>query len=419
VKSQSICKVLGRAEAEFANLILAKLKSRYRKGNICTFQAVAEVSSPLSNDEIGPSRVFIVQSPFIQKLRIISCFVFSNQPDRSNTHKMKALITGGAGFVGSHLADALIREGHLVTVLDDLSTGSMSNIQHLKGDSNFSYVIESMMEKSLLAELVDQADVIFHLAAAVGVRLIVESPVRTIETNVQATELLLKLAAKKRKKVLLTSTSEVYGKSQKIPFNENGDLVMGPTVRGRWSYACSKAIDEFLAIAYHKEKDLPVVVVRLFNTVGPRQTGTYGMVLPRFVHQALTRQPITIYGDGEQTRCFGYVGDVVQALIALVKLPEAEGQVYNIGSDEEVSILKLAETVRQVTNSDSKIEFRTYADVYGDDFEDMNRRVPDLSKIRAAIGYETTKDLRGIITSVQDHLLEKLTTEMELRASAG
>ena len=317
---------------------------------------------------------------------------------------MQILITGGAGFIGSHLADALIARGDSVTVLDDLSTGSIANIRQLKGCERFQYVIDSVMNKSLLAELVDEADVVAHLAAAVGVRLIVESPVRTLDTNIRATELVLQAAAKKKKKVLITSTSEVYGKSEKFPFNENDDLVMGPPVRGRWSYACSKAIDEFLALAYHRERNLPAVVVRLFNTVGPRQTGAYGMVLPRFVTQALAGQPITVYGDGNQSRCFTWVGDVINALVRLLELPGAEGNIFNVGSDEEISINDLAGIVKEVTGSSSPIRFLSYDEAYGADFEDMVRRVPDLTKIREAIGFSHSKDLRQIVEAVTESI---------------
>jgi len=317
---------------------------------------------------------------------------------------VQILITGGAGFIGSHLADALIARGDSVTVLDDLSTGSIANIRQLKGCERFQYVIDSVMNKPLLAELVDEADVVAHLAAAVGVRLIVESPVRTLDTNIRATELVLQAAAKKKKKVLITSTSEVYGKSEKFPFNENDDLVMGPPVRGRWSYACSKAIDEFLALAYHRERNLPAVVVRLFNTVGPRQTGAYGMVLPRFVTQALAGQPITVYGDGNQSRCFTWVGDVINALVRLLELPGAEGNIFNVGSDEEISINDLAGIVKEVTGSSSPIRFLSYDEAYGADFEDMVRRVPDLTKIREAIGFSHSKDLRQIVEAVTESI---------------
>jgi UDP-glucose 4-epimerase len=320
---------------------------------------------------------------------------------------MRALITGGAGFVGSHLAETLIERGHDVTVLDDLSTGSIRNVSHLKGQPGFHYVIDSVMEKALLAELVDDCDVVFHLAAAVGVRLIVESPVRTLHTNVRGTELVLEAAAKKRKKVLLTSTSEVYGKSNKIPFAEDDDLLIGPPICGRWSYACSKAMDEFLALAYHREKGLPVIIVRLFNTVGPRQVGTYGMVLPRFVNWALAGKPITIYGDGNQSRCFGWVRDIAAALADLSETEGVEGSVYNIGSAEEVTINQLAELVKEVTGSSSPIVHVSYESAYGGDFEDMRRRMPDLSRIRAAIGYAPTKTLREIVEAVAQNFRDQ------------
>jgi len=316
---------------------------------------------------------------------------------------MRALITGGAGFVGSHLAEALLRGGAEVAVTDDLSTGSIDNIEHLKGLKNFSYTIDTLLNRPHLAELVDRADVIFHLAAAVGVRLIVESPVRTIETNVKGTELVLELAAKKAKKVVLTSTSEVYGKANKIPFGEDDDLVLGPTVKGRWSYACSKALDEFLAIAYWKEKRVPVVIGRLFNTVGPRQTGRYGMVIPSFVQQALSGGPITVFGDGSQSRCFAWVGDVVNALIRLSEHPAAVGQVFNVGADTEVTIQDLAEMVKKETGSSADITLVPYEKAYEEGFEDMHRRVPDLTKIRRLIGYEPTVGLAEILRRVTTH----------------
>jgi UDP-glucose 4-epimerase len=324
---------------------------------------------------------------------------------------MRALITGGAGFVGSHLAEQLIQRGHEVSILDDLSTGSIRNINHLKHQPGFRYTIASVMEQAVLAELVDDCDLVFHLAAAVGVRLIVESPVRTLETNVRGTELVLRAAAKKRKKVLITSTSEVYGKSNKIPFEEDDDLVIGPPVRGRWSYACSKAMDEFLALAYYREKQLPVVIVRLFNTVGPRQVGTYGMVLPRFVTWALSGKPITIHGDGKQSRCFGWVGDVTSALVQLSETEGTNGSVFNLGSDEEVTINDLAELVKDVTASDSPIVHVSYEDAYGKHFEDMRRRVPDLRRIREAIGYTPTKSLREIVHAVAAHCQEQVNPE--------
>ena len=296
---------------------------------------------------------------------------------------MRVLITGGAGFIGSHLAEAYLARGDEVFVLDDLSTGSIDNIRHLKANPRFHYTIESVHHGPTVAELVDQCDVVFHLAAAVGVRLIVESPVRTIETNVHGTEVVLAKANKKKKKVLIASTSEVYGLSDQVPFREDGNLVLGPTTKGRWSYACSKAIDEFLALAYWREQKLPTIIVRLFNTVGPRQTGQYGMVVPTFVKQALTGRPITIYGDGCQTRCFTHVGDVVRALVALMDHPGAVGEVFNIGSGEEVAIRALAERVKVLTHSGSEIVSIPYELAYGEGFEDMPRRVPDLAKIEA------------------------------------
>ena len=321
---------------------------------------------------------------------------------------MRALITGGAGFVGSHLAEALLNQNAFVTVIDDLSTGSITNIRHLKGRSGFSYVIDTVMDHSLMAELVDAADVIYHLAAAVGVRLIVESPVRTIETNVSCTEAVLTLAAKKQKKVLIASTSEVYGKSTAIPFREDGDLVIGNTTRGRWSYACSKTLDEFLGLAYWKEKKVPVVVFRLFNTVGPRQTGRYGMVLPTFVQQALKNEPITVYGDGQQSRCFTWVGDAVRAIIDLSLHPQAVGQVFNIGSEQEVTIMDLAKMVRDVARSSSEITLVPYDQAYEEGFEDMGRRVPDLSKIRNLIGYKPTVDLPNIVAQVVEYYRQQV-----------
>lgn len=313
---------------------------------------------------------------------------------------MRILITGGAGFIGSHLADAYLQRGDDVLVIDDLSTGTIENIRHLKDNPRFHYTIDSVHNQPVTAELVDQSDVIFHLAAAVGVKLIVESPVRTIETNVRGTEVILALANKKKKRVLIASTSEVYGLSADVPFREDGNLVMGATTKGRWSYACSKAIDEFLALAYWREKKLPTTIVRLFNTVGPRQTGRYGMVIPTFVKQALAGRPITVYGDGKQTRCFGYVGDVVGALIKLMDQSEAVGQVYNIGSNEEISIVKLAEKVRELTNSNSEIVFVPYDEAYEEGFEDMPRRVPDISKINKLVGFRPDMSLEGILESV-------------------
>jgi UDP-glucose 4-epimerase len=316
---------------------------------------------------------------------------------------LRVLITGGAGFIGSHLADAYLQRGDEVLIIDDLSTGTIENIRHLKNNPRFQYTIDSVHNQPVTAELVDQCDVVVHLAAAVGVKLIVESPVRTIETNVRGTEVVLALANKKQKRVLVASTSEVYGLSTDVPFKEDGNLVMGATTKGRWSYACSKAIDEFLALAYWREKKLPTTIVRLFNTVGPRQTGRYGMVIPTFVRQALAGRPITVYGDGKQTRCFGYVGDVVGALIKLLDTSESVGQVYNIGSSEEISIAKLAEKIKELTNSDSEIVFVPYDEAYEEGFEDMPRRVPDTSKIKKLVGFEPKMKLEGILQSVIDY----------------
>lgn len=316
---------------------------------------------------------------------------------------MRALITGGAGFVGSHLAETLLNQNATVTVIDDLSTGRMNNISHLKKHVGFNYVIDTVMNRRLMAELVDEVDIIFHMAAAVGVRLIVESPVRTIETNVKATEIVLELAEKKSKKVLIPSTSEVYGKGTAFPFREDGDLTLGSTTKGRWSYACSKMLDEFLGLAYWKEKHVPVVVFRLFNTVGPRQTGRYGMVLPNFVQQALSGKPITVFGDGKQSRCFTWVGDAVRAIIDLSQHPEAVGNVFNIGNEHEVTILELAELVKEITKSSSEIVFVSYDKAYEEGFEDMGRRVPDLTKIQNLIGYKQTVSLPNIIGQVADY----------------
>ena len=313
---------------------------------------------------------------------------------------MRALITGGAGFIGSHLAEALLRRGNDVTVIDDLSTGSFANIEHLKEQRGFSYVIDSILNRPLMAELVDSADVVYHLAAAVGVRLIIDRPVHTIETNIMGTELVLGLAAKKRKRVLIASTSEVYGKTNVVPFTEDSDIVLGPTVKSRWGYACSKAIDEFLALAYWKEQRVPVVIVRFFNTVGPRQTGRYGMVIPTFVKQALTGRPITVFGDGEQTRCFTWVGDAVGAVIDLAGLDEATAQVFNVGSDEEVSIGQLARLVKDITRSSSPIVYVPYQQAYEEGFEDMQRRVPDIGKVRQLIGYAPSMTLAKILHEV-------------------
>ena len=320
---------------------------------------------------------------------------------------MKALITGGAGFVGSHLAERLLAQGHEVLVLDNLSTGSIDNIAHLKQQRAFSYVVDTITNEPVLAEMIDRSDVVFHLAAAVGVKLIVEQPVHTIETNVHGTEVVLKHANKKKKLVFIASTSEVYGKSTAVPFREAADLVLGPTSKHRWAYACSKLIDEFLALAYWKERKLPVVIVRLFNTVGPRQTGQYGMVLPTFVRQALAGHPITVFGDGKQSRSFTYVGDVVDALVRLAVEPRAVGEVFNIGNTGEVTIGDLAIRVKEMTGSSSPINYVPYDEAYEAGFEDMPRRVPDISKVRDLIGFEPKLELDGIIQMVIDHVRQR------------
>ncbi|MCB2192783.1 MAG: GDP-mannose 4,6-dehydratase [Deltaproteobacteria bacterium] len=319
----------------------------------------------------------------------------------------RALITGGAGFIGGHLIKHLLSLGQQVEVIDDLSTGSIENIEPFKNSPEFSYTVADMREVPLLAEMVDRADVVYHLAAAVGVRLIVESPVKTIETNVGCTETVLKLANKKGKKVVIASTSEVYGKNDTVPFREDHDLVMGPTSKSRWSYACSKAIDEFLALAYWRARGLPVVVARLFNTVGPGQTGRYGMVLPSFVRQALSGKPITVYGDGTQSRCFSAVDEVVHCLSALAETPEAVGQVVNVGSTQEVSILGLAEMVKKLTQSDSPIKMIPYEEAYEEGFEDMPRRMPDVSKLRELVGFAPEMDIEQVVRSVIRYYRER------------
>lgn len=320
---------------------------------------------------------------------------------------IRALITGGAGFIGSHLAEHLVSQGQSVHAVDDLSTGSIENLDSLKNNPNFAYTIADVREEQTLAELVDRSDVVYHLAAAVGVRLIVESPVRTIETNVGCTEVVLKMANKKGKKVIVASTSEVYGKNDAVPFSEENDLVLGPTSKARWSYACSKAIDEFLALAYWRARRLPVVVTRLFNTVGPRQTGRYGMVLPNFVRQALMGQPVTVFGDGKQSRCFSSVDEVVQALAALADCPDAVGQVVNVGSAQEISIGELAELVKQMTQSDSQIVYVPYEQAYEEGFEDMARRVPDVSKLNSLLGFTPQKNIQDIVEAVIAYYRER------------
>ncbi|MGH9685837.1 MAG: NAD-dependent epimerase/dehydratase family protein [Candidatus Acidiferrales bacterium] len=321
---------------------------------------------------------------------------------------MQVLVTGGAGFIGSHLAEHWISQGHEVWAIDDLSTGSVENISAIRSHPRFHFQAGDVMERSPLAELVDRCDVIYHLAAAVGVKLVVESPVRTIRTNVGATELLLELASKKRKMVVIASTSEVYGKSTKIPFCEEDDLVLGPTTHGRWSYACSKAIDEFLALAYWREKRLPVIVARLFNTVGARQTGRYGMVLPNFVSAALRNEPIRVFGTGTQSRCFADVRDVVRGLASLALCDRAVGEVFNIGNDQECAIEELARRVRDQLGSTSPITNVPYELAYGVGFEDMMRRVPSLKKIEGMIAYRPSYELPEIIERVADYLRPRM-----------
>jgi len=320
---------------------------------------------------------------------------------------VRYLITGGAGFIGSHLAERLLERGDHVALLDNLSTGSMENIRHLKTSSQMEYHLDSIENRHLVAELVDDADVVVHLAAAVGVRLIVESPVRTIETNVNGTQLILEAAAKKRKLVLTASTSEVYGKSTQVPFREEADLVLGPTTKGRWCYAASKALDEFLALSYWKEKKVPVIVVRLFNTVGPRQTGRYGMVLPNFVRQALDNAAISVYGDGKQSRCFCDVRDTVHALIKLMDSDRAVGEVINVGNTEEITIEDLARRVKQRTGSSSAVEYIPYDQAYEPGFEDMMRRVPSVEKLQSITGFRPQTPLDEIIDRVASHMREK------------
>jgi UDP-glucose 4-epimerase len=320
---------------------------------------------------------------------------------------MRALITGGCGFIGSHLAEALLDRGDAVTVVDDLSTGRFENIAHLTKRIGFQFAIESILNETVMDRLISECDIIYHLAAAVGVELIIQDPVRVIETNIKGCETILRIGARYRKKVMLASTSEVYGKSEAVPFYEDADRVLGPTTRSRWLYACSKAMDEFLALAYAKELSLPVVIMRFFNTVGPRQTGRYGMVVPRFVQQALRNEPITVYGDGQQTRCFTYVGDVIRAILALADNPAALGEVFNVGSTEEVTIEKLAQRTVVLAGSSSEITFIPYDQAYEVGFEDMRRRMPDITKIRSLTEWAPRVSLDGILTSVISYFREQ------------
>ncbi len=320
---------------------------------------------------------------------------------------MKVLITGGAGFIGSHLSEAILKRGHDVTIIDDLSTGKLENVADIRSFQNCNLVIETIMNENVMDRLVSECDMIFHLASAVGVELIVTSPVEVIERCVAGTEIVLRIANRYKKKVLITSTSEIYGKNNDVPFNEEDDRLLGSTTKSRWSYSCSKAIDEFLSLAYYKEKKLPVVIVRLFNTIGPRQSGQYGMVVPRFVEQAMQDKDITVYGSGEQSRCFTYVSDVVDCIIALMNNEEAVGQIYNVGNDNEISIMDLAERIKSITGSRSKIVKIPYDEAYETGFEDMERRVPDLSKVKKLVGYKPVVQLDEMITHVWEYFKER------------
>lgn len=326
---------------------------------------------------------------------------------------MKILITGGAGFVGSHLADKLISEGHEITVIDDLSTGRYSNVEHLEGHKNFRLIIDTVLNYGLMEDLVRETDRVFHMASAVGVRLIMEKPVKTIETIFRGTDIVLAFCSRYRKRVLIPSTSEVYGKGISVPFKEGDDLLTGSTDKHRWAYACAKTLDEFLAIAHWKETRLPVVVVRLFNTVGPRQTGQYGMVVPNFVKSAINNQPLKVHGDGTQRRCFGHVLDIVEGLARLIESPECFGKVFNLGNPEEISIKDLAKKAIEMTNSQSELQYVSYDEVYGEGFEDMQRRVPSIEKAQKYIGFEPTRTLNDIINDVADQFREEAKTDSQ------
>ncbi len=324
---------------------------------------------------------------------------------------MKILITGGAGFVGSHLADKLFNEGHEITVIDDLSTGRYSNVSHLEGEKNFRLIIDTILNEHLMEELIRESDRVYHMASAVGVKLIMEQPVKTIETIFHGTDVVLKFCSRYRTRVLIPSTSEVYGKSTQVPFTEENDILKGSTSKHRWAYACAKELDEFLALAHYKETRLPVVVIRLFNTVGPRQTGQYGMVVPNFIKAALKDEPIPIHGDGNQARCFGHVYDVVEGLTKAIETPACFGQVMNLGNNEEVTIKQLAERVIEMTGSKSEIKYIPYSEAYGEGFEDMMRRVPNLAKAQRLIGYQPTRTLANIINDVTEQFREEIKTE--------
>jgi UDP-glucose 4-epimerase len=313
---------------------------------------------------------------------------------------LSCLVTGGAGFIGSHLSEELIREGNNVCAVDDLSTGRLENIKHLLSNKRFSLVNGSVLDRSLMKKLVDESDVIYHLAAAVGVKYIIENPLKAIQTNVHGTETVLELASERKQKVMIASSSEVYGKDGGVPYKEDGDRLMGATTTSRWSYACTKALDEFTALAYFRERGVPVVIVRFFNTCGPRQTGQYGMVIPRFVRNALLGKPIVVYGDGSQTRCFTYVGDAVRAVSVLMESDRAIGEVFNVGSIQEIEIRELARKVIELTGSSSRIEFMSYKEAYGEGFEDMKRRVPDITKIRNMIGWYPEVSLDELLQRV-------------------
>ena len=324
---------------------------------------------------------------------------------------MKILITGGSGFVGSHLADKLHGEGHDITVIDDLSTGRYQNVAHLEGQERFRLIIDTVLNESLMEELIRESDRVFHMASAVGVKLIMEHPVKTIETIFRGTDVVLNCCARFRKRVLIPSTSEVYGKSTQVPFAEDNDILKGSTSKHRWAYACAKELDEFLALAHWKETRLPVAVVRLFNTVGPRQTGQYGMVVPNFIKSAVRGEPLIVHGDGGQSRCFGHVADVVEGLTKVIETPACFGQVVNIGNAEEITIKQLAEKAIALTGSTSEIKYIPYEEAYGEGFEDMRRRVPSLEKAKRLIGYEPTRTLDQIINDVAAEFQEELKTE--------
>jgi len=313
---------------------------------------------------------------------------------------MNILITGGGGFIGSYLTEELVNRKDNICVVDDFSTGNTENIKHLIGKSNFTFINGSVLDKDLMSKLIDKSDAIYHLAAAVGVKYIMENQLKSIHLNVYGTEIILELASKRKQKVMISSSSEVYGKNGQVPYSEDSDRLMGPTTTSRWSYACAKALDEFMALAYFREKGLPIIIPRFFNICGPKQTGQYGMVIPRFVKNALLGEPIIIYGDGEQSRCFTYVGDAVRAMIMLMETDDAVGQVFNVGSTQEIKIIDLAKKVIELTKSNSKIEFIPYKDIYGEDFDDMRRRIPDISKIFYTIGWKPSVDL--------DELLQKI-----------